>query len=413
MRSLICLLVATAPLAARADREPFVTKGPVILGAHPTEAWITWGTSHHQGKAGGLECRTGTPNGATPTLSLFKGENAKGTFEDPACSRMHKVHLTSLEPGTRYRFTLDRPFPGGKSAEGTFTTPPATATGTVRFVVYGDNRDNPTTEASTRAGHESVVKAIVAQQPDAAFLLHTGDAALNLTGISGDDRGYTEFFDVERPLLASRPLAMAFGNHESIDPEYYDGLLSSAALSGAAHPHYFSIDWGIVHVALLDSFEGPASALAGGQHDPKITDEQVKWLDADLTAAEAKGQKLFLLAHQGAYSHGPPRASHGGSPDVQKKIVPLMVKHHVLGIFAGHDHYYQRGREGCVDYLVVGAGGAPMYEPDAKAPGVASVRKAPSYLTVTVTADGAHGEAREANGEVFDRFDFAPALCPK
>ncbi len=409
MRFLAGVLLVV-PLAALAERTPFVVKGPVIVGVRPTEAWVTWETSHHQGKATKISCPAGTPNGKVPTLTLLAPDGKGPSFEDPSCSRQHKVHLTSLKPGTPYRFTLDRPFSGGAAAEGAFHTPPDKPEGTVHFVVYGDNRDNPVNEPSTRPGHEAVVKAILAHEPDADFLLHTGDAALNVPAVSGEDRGYAEFFEVERPLLASRPVEMAFGNHESIDPSYYDALLSGAALAKEAHPFYFSFDWGPVHVAVLDAFENPPKGLP--QREPGLSDAQARWLDGDLAAAKAKGLKLFLLSHQGAYSHGENGAGHGGGPDVQKKVVPLMIKYGVLGLFAGHDHYYQRGREGCTGYYVVGAGGAPEYKPDPKAPGVAKVHEAPSYLAVTVGPDGAHAEGREANGEVFDRFDFAPAGCP-
>ena len=411
MRRSLGLLLVLAPLAAFADRTPFVVKGPVIVGVKPTEAWVTWQTSHHQGKATKVSCAAGSPNGKAPALTLASTDGPGVRFEDPTCSRQHRVHLTALKPGTRYHFTLDRPFAGGAAAEGSFGTPPEKPEGTVRFVVYGDNRDNPITEASTRPAHEAVVKGILARESDADFLLHTGDAALNLPAVSGDDRGYAEFFEVERALLASRPVEMAFGNHESIDPAFYDALLSGPMLAGLAHPHYYSFDWGPVHVAVLDAFENPPKAPTP-QREPGVSDAQAKWLDGDLAAAKAKGQQLFLLSHQGAFSHGENGAGHGGSPDMQKKVVPLMIKHGVLGMFAGHDHYYQRGREGCTGYYVVGAGGAPEYKPDAKAPGVVQVHSAPSYLSVTVGPDGAHAEAREAGGEVFDRFDFAPAGCP-
>jgi hypothetical protein len=411
MSRLLAVAVIISSLTALADREPFVVKGPVIIGVTTSEAWVTWETSHHQGKASGIECRSGTTNGQTPSVALSTGDAGVQKFEGPDCSRMHRVHLTGLSPSTRYDFALDRPFAGGGAAKGSFTTAPA-APGKVRFVVYGDNRDNPTHEASTRPSHEAVVKAIIANEPEAAFLLHTGDAALNFPVISGEDRGYAEFFDVERPLLSSRALAMAYGNHESIDSAYYDGMLSAAEAAGKPHPHYYSFDWGQVHVAVLDSFEGPALTSEGGQHEPLITDTQSKWLDDDLAAAEAKGQISFLIAHQGAFSHPVKGAGHGGHPDAPKKIVPVMVKHKALAIFAGHDHYYQRGREACVDYMVVGAGGAHSYDPDKTVAGVAKTATVPSYLTVTVDGSKAHGEAHNAKGEVLDSFDFTPAGCP-
>jgi len=228
----------------------------------------------------------------------------------------------------------------------------------------------------------------------------------------GDDRGYTAFFDVERDLLATHPIAPVFGNHESVDTTFFDGLLSAPTFAGQPHPYYFSFDWGQVHIACLDSFEGPTDLLLGGARRPEVTDEQAQWLDADLAAAKGQGKQLFIMIHQGAFSHGIGSAPHGGLADVQNKIVPLMTKHGVLAMFAGHDHYYQRGHEGCIDYVVTGAGGAEMYEPDPNAPGVVKTFQDVSYVAVTVDTTGvASAETKDALGNVIDQFILRPASC--
>jgi len=67
------------------------------------------------------------------------------------------------------------------------------------------------------------------------------------------------------------PAAFAFSNHESIDPDFYDGLANTPKLAGESR-NYFSFDWGPVHVAVLDSFEGDHSTFSGKA--PKVTDEQ-------------------------------------------------------------------------------------------------------------------------------------------
>lgn len=413
-RLLACLLVL-APSAAVADYFPYVGKGPTLVGVGPTEAWVAWYTVHHQGESSFLnECYndalTGTPNDEIPTVKLALPNGSFATFEDANCSRFHRVHLVNLQPDTAYAFTLDKPrTSGGANAEGSFRTAPASSAGSLKFVVYGDNRDTEITQASTRADHEALVAAILARDADAAFLLNTGDFALNLPAVSGDDRGYTEFWEVEQALLTTHPLFVAFGNHESIDTAFFDGLFSLGKLSGAAHPYYYSFDWGPAHVAILNAFEGDYGTFKGNA--PALSDAQATWLDQDLAAAKAKGLQLFILSHQGAYSYGADDKAHGGGPDVKSKVVPLMLKYGALTIFAGHDHYYQRGREDCVGFNVVGAGGAPMYDPDTTHPSVLKAVKTPSYLVVTVTPTSAKGEARDSQGQVIDSFDFVPGGC--
>jgi hypothetical protein len=43
--------------------------------------------------------------------------------------------------------------------------------------------------------------------------------------------------------------------------------------------------------------------------------------------------------------------------------VPILAKHHVDLLLAGHDHLYQRGEHGGIRYIVSGGGGAGLYKP--------------------------------------------------
>jgi hypothetical protein len=395
---------------------PFTTKGPVITGVTTSEAWVTWYTSHHQGTPSGAnECARDSDKKTIPTLTLStvsqgSPSNVK-TYTSPECSRFHKVHLVNLSPGTSYKLTLDRPYGDDKATpQGQFTTPPASTSVLVKFIVYGDNRDEPVTSPSTRPNHQALVDAIVQNEPDSAFLVNVGDLALNYPStIAGDDRGYTEFFNVERKLLATRPIFTAFGNHESLDTEFYDKMMSAPTLGNAQHPYYFSIDWGSVHIAFLNPTEGILN-LAEGGNTPLVTDDQVTWLEKDLAAAKSSGRKIFIVSHQGAYSYCTEKC-HGGLSYIQSKVVPLIVKYGVLNIFAGHDHYYERGRQSCINFVVVGAGGAPMYDPNPSAPGVVAAKKTTSYLVVTVDGSTVSAVAKDTDGKEIDRFEMLPPGC--
>jgi hypothetical protein len=94
-------------------------------------------------------------------------------------------------------------------------------------------------------------------------------------------------------------------------------------------------------------------------------------------------------------------------------LAKTLVAHHVAAIFSGHDHYYQHGRGGggCLDYFVVGGGGAPMYEPTPPgpdAPGVLVSKKASSYMVVTVKGRSATFEAKGTDGSVIDSGVLSP-----
>jgi hypothetical protein len=379
--------------------KPYVTKGPVITGVTQHEAWVAWETAETRGRG----CGDGAPR-----LVLDIPGKAPASFEDPHCGKVHHVHLEGLAPATAYTFTLDHGAAHGGPVEGRFSTATADPEASFRFVVYGDNRDAPVPMASTRPAHTAIAEAILAHERDAAFLLHTGDLALNLPL----QHGYQEFFDVERALLASRPIFPTVGNHEKLELDEFDGLVNAASFARAPHPYYSAADWGAVHFVTLDTFE-----------DHGIGPAQLAWLEADLAAAEQAGKLVFAVTHQGPYSHCVKGGScHGGLPKDRghDALVKTLTAHHVAAIFSGHDHYYQRGREGegCLQYLVVGGGGAPMYDPaqpGPDAPGVLFAKKLTSYVTVTVKGHAATFEAKGTDGSVIDSGVLAPAAtgpCP-
>ncbi|MBI5477927.1 MAG: metallophosphoesterase family protein [Deltaproteobacteria bacterium] len=428
----VCILVAARAASAACipftDCSPFVNKGPVITGVTATEAWVAWYTIHHQGTGSTCSYDWSVSSGPdsykntnVPTLTLSPAAGSGSTFQDPSCDQFHKTHLTGLAPGTRYSFTLDMPYDATPTpATGSFTTAPTGSTGVFQFLVYGDNRNGVgVVQTDTRPLHETLAGAL-AGLTAVAFIAHTGDFALNLPLASGDDRGWTEFFEVERQILRGHPIFPVLGNHESISTSFYDGLLNPAAMAGSTHPYYYSIDWGQVHIAFLDSFEGSQTIIDVTPRNPGLTDEQAAWLDADLGAARAAGKLLFVVSHQGAYSYSNDTSAHGGGPDVKAKVVPLMVKHGVLALFAGHDHYYQRGREDCTDYFVIGGGGADEYEPDPTAAGVAVAQRTVSFGIVTIDGTAAHIDVYDATApwpggtppfQVIDSFDLTPASC--
>ena len=85
--------------------------------------------------------------------------------------------------------------------------------------------------------------------------------------------------------------------------------------------------------------------------------EQLDWLDADLARAEAKKARAIIAwTHDGPYSMG----WHGDSAVAIRDVVPILERHHVSLMVSGHDHDYERGRRGNLNYVVTGGGGAEL-----------------------------------------------------
>lgn len=382
-----------------------VTKGPVIAGVTQREAWVAWETSGRQGQDCGL----------APRVTLSANGQPVGSFGALPCSKTHQVHLADLRPATAYTIGLNHGKDHPTPVDGHFSTAPTDPEATFRFVIYGDNRDASIGKPSTRHNHEAVAAAILNHERDAAFLVHTGDLALNVPLVSGPDRGYAEFFDVERALLSSRPIFAVVGNHEKIELDEFDGLINARSFAGDPHPYYSAVDWGAVHFVFIDTFE-----KAG------VGPEQLAWLEGDLATAHKGGKVIFAITHQGPFSHCRDDGHcHGGLPVTRGRnaLLKLLAHHEVAAIFAGHDHYYQRGREGvgegCLPYFVVGGGGAPMYEPTMPgpdAPGVFVSKKLTSYVVATVKGHAVTFEAKGTDGSVFDSGVLSPMArgeCPQ
>ena len=125
--------------------------------------------------------------------------------------------------------------------------------------------------------------------------------------------------------------------------------------SSAASPWY-SFDAGGVHWAMLST-----------EHDLSATSPQLKWLDADLAAANATW--LLVGAHRFLYADSSSRAGDDAAgAGLLHALEPIFLKRSIDLVVAGHHHSYQRtcavaaGRcspDGPV-YIVAGHAGAGL-----------------------------------------------------
>ena len=322
---------------------------------------------------------------------------------------MHRARLTGLRPGKVYHYQAALVGPGDTRSElplVTLHTPPP-AGRPLRVVLYGDSR-------SGHAIHAQLIQAILDEDPD--FVLNTGDVVERGT----EDGDWDRFFAVAGPLIARVPVYMAPGNHEyakrrqgalrlfsqfatmfplqspvpppgaprerasrpplddagpSALPSYLlaqvPGLepmpslvpetavpppppsrpplplsqsLSAPEAQGEGLRGFYSLDISGVHLLAIDSNQIHRR-------------EQLHWLAADLQAAEGRHVRATLAwMHDGPFSTG----YHGGNTTAVRDLVPLLERYHVSLLVSGHDHDYERGRRGTLNYVVTGGGGAEL-----------------------------------------------------
>ncbi len=381
----LCLLLAAAGCdklrglpgldAPRTAAEPApapVLMGPWLLDPVPGSVTVAWTT-------------------ADPEIGrVWYGAREPDhlAIEEGGATTEHRVTLRSLLPATQYRYRVD----GGDEAMW-FTSPPdAGAEGPIQVLVYGDNRSN-------NGDHALVARAAASERPQ--LVLHTGD----MVAAAREEALWQAWFHEEHDLLAHAPIIPTMGNHEITDT----GVAYSRHFLHRGRPTYGSIDYGPVHVAVLDSFEVKAGATphAGG-----ISDAQRAWFEEDLRGVPPD-RHVWVLVHQGPYAHPlHERPGHGGSDAVKAAIQAGEKIHRIEAVLAGHEHFYERGEIDGIPYFVFGGGGAPLEEPDPSAAGVTAAAAALSDANVTVCGCHTRGVVKDVAGKVLDTFKLSECDKP-
>ncbi len=287
-----------------ASDAPRITHGPYLLDVGTTSARVAFETD-------------------APTAASVRYEQDRVVHD--AASTRHTLALTGLRPSTSYQYRVQL---GDEDASApiAFHTQPL-AGRPLRFVIYGDVRSGHDT-------HAELARSILHEDPDLAIM--TGD----LVDMGSDEGDWDRYFEVAAPLVQSVPVYPAPGNHE-----YARGGKGQArfrTLFGVTGSSWRSFDVAGVHFVTLDSNQYGAP-------------EQLAWLRRDLEAAK-HARAIIAYAHEGAYSSG----LHGDNEIAKTQYAPVLERAGATLYVSGHDHHYERGRVGALDYVVSGGGGAEL-----------------------------------------------------
>jgi hypothetical protein len=351
---------------------PKVISGPWLLDPGPSQITVAW--------------LTATPSPGKVWYGTATPDTEARESTGPAVE--HRVTLRELQPSTQYKYHVE-----GAADSSWFTTAPEPgAEGPFDVLIYGDNRSN-------NGDHALVARAAAAER--APLALHTGDMVVN----ARDEDLWRGWFDEEHDLLAHSPLVPTVGNHEITDT----GVAYSKYFQHRNQPAYWSMDYGPLHIAVLDSFEVAAGATP---HSSGVSDAQKAWFLEDMKKVP-KDRSIWVLVHQGPYSRPEKvRPGHGGSEAVLAAMQAGQKLHPIAAVFAGHEHFYQRGETDGLKWFVLGGGGAPLEDPDAAFPGVAAAKKALSYAMVHVCGCHATGQVKDIAGHVIDSFKLSDCATP-
>ncbi len=290
--------------------------------------------------------------------------------------------------------------------EATFTTAPAAEASSFSFAVVGDNQPGSSSAAPYQMALD--VAAMMNQQPELNFVLHTGDTIYDGSGCTGSTSAWSQYvrnhFNVYQAMLGRMPFFTAIGNHEVQTggcgyPAYTGVFNLPENAPAAATEQYYSFDWGNAHFIVLDTNQYFGSTSA-----------EYKWLVSDLQTTTQPW--IFVSEHVPAYSSG----DSGSDSAVDRYLVPLFETYGVDVVFNGHDHDYERTcpirsgactttQAGGVVYFTNGGGGAYTSNVGSSWFTALSIRKY-EFLKVTLNDCRLQFTGIDRYGAIFDTYSI-------
>lgn len=339
-----------------------VRRQPYLQKLTTREVTIGWASTAEAGE----RVEVTTPDGAVVATApaavetlAFRGEGEHQLWAD----------VKGLEADTIYCYALGNEAGLLSERIGFRTAPPADIDRTVRFLAFGDS-------GSGNSDQLALLEQMQAYPYE--MMIHTGDLAYDNGTLSQIE---TTVFDIYADLFKHLAFFPVAGNH---DYKSYDAapFRSVFALPGDGGEKWYSFDWGPVHFAAIDTEADYGT--------------QMSWLDADLSSTELRWKVVFL--HRPPYSSG----YHGSDTSLRTQLAPVLARHGVQLVLAGHDHNYERTlpQDGVV-YIVTGGGGIGT-----KAVGTSSFTAFSEdvihYLQIEVAGDEMVVHAIDGTGYEFD-----------
>ncbi|MEA4835297.1 MAG: metallophosphoesterase family protein [Anaeromusa sp.] len=234
--------------------------------------------------------------------------------------------LRQLRPGVRYAYRVGDGI--NWSTWRTFRTAPYQSA-KLKFLVFGDSQS-----LNYQVWGHTLQKAFQAN-PDAAFMVNMGD----LVDVGQDYGQWKGWLEAGQGVIDSIPVVPVVGNHETYTPNriYSRPQLFTSQLSlpgnGPAElrGQVYSLEYGDVHVAVLDSQMGEERAFV-----PYSLFLQQEWLKKDL--AHSRKPWNIVLTHRPFYGN----RKGGDAAFLRNAFVPILQEAKVDVVFTAHEHVYAR-----------------------------------------------------------------------
>jgi calcineurin-like phosphoesterase family protein len=251
----------------------------------------------------------------------------------------------------------------------------------VRFAVIGDNGTGKT------AQYDIAARLIAARQTfPYQFVLMLGD---NMYGSQRPEDFVDKFARPYGPLLQSGvPFYAALGNHDQPTNRDYRPFNMNGE-------RFYTFVKGPVRFVVFDT-----NAMDAGQ---------LAWIDTTLNAAREPWKIAYF--HHPLYSDGD---RHGSDMELRALLEPLLVRHGVTAVFAGHEHIYQRLRpqRGITHFVEGSSGQLRKGGVTPSALSAAAYADDQTFMLVEITGDRLSFRTLSRTGRVVDSGDVTRVAAP-
>lgn len=286
LAALITAVCAATSASAQPTNAFAITTGPVLQGPAETSMTVVWLTSRNAR----AWVEYGPPGGELKTAFASRDGLVEGI------ERLHKVTLSDLQPGTRYRYRVVAceitHLRHWKVEYGSTVASEFQEFRTFdrrkrefSFVVFNDIHDQPVTIPE--------LLPLAGEKPH-DFVLLNGD----IVSYINEERQITDVFDQAAGFAATTPLIWVRGNHETRGTfaRQFPGCLASP--NGR---YYYAFDHGPVRFIVLDGGEDKVDNHReyGGLADFfRYRREQGEWLKAEVkTKAFRQAKYRVVFCH--------------------------------------------------------------------------------------------------------------------
>jgi acid phosphatase len=305
-----------------------------------------------------------------------------------ACAASHTARLGPIDPGVEVGYRVEwcacgaeRGFSDaascGASASYRFRSAPGPGESFV-VAAYGDSRGYP-------ARHRRVIEAMLpeALAAGASLLVHTGDVT---------DHGHPaqewidQFFGPAAEMLARMPAIAVLGNHDQLAEDWHERF------DFPGNGSWFRLRFGDAEFFALNAY---ARLYRSGS-------EQLAWLDEALGSSDAPWK--IVVTHQPLSTCMGDAERRRESRLARSVLGPILSRHGVRLLLAGHDHLYGRSREtDGFTMVVTGGGGAGTYPVRADAD-MAVCESIHHFVILRVSPQAIEGRAVRVDGTLLDEF---------